>query len=1272
MLSFRKKIIIGLILLVIIIIIIYLIYLNFFNDNKENNVNIKRENFEDITLPENTIDFNSGIPTITDGIGRWIVPDSVNEVKFTVVGGSGGFSFRGSRSAANGVGALVNATINVTPGDFFAFYIGQNASGGTGGRCGNNSLPYYNGGDFWNWSGKDWVRDNTAGGGGAATVVYKYIGFSRELIIVAGGGGGSGKGDLCNNHGGNASNWDGSGEDGGDCPGRKGSGFGAPKKCIAGVKGEQKNGREENGHHSGAGGGGYQPGCGAGSYSSGGGAGSSFVLASISSSFSYARNNDGLSPGVTIKYSKKITITEVIDPAFVENVRSIAIISNSVNMNLSLSYVFIYNKDGALINLKDPNNGYISSDQSNLSPNPFQSSTSPVGATPDKALSSIQRTISYAVSGSNKSSTSFLGIPLNTFNSNSSNVSHTDSTPDQKSYWIYNFKNQDPVNISAVEIFTINSNPERTSQISIKLFKSNISYNTDVSIVNMNLNNPFNLLSKATFRTLPNTPPSDDNIHGVFVIDEQYVSTNINYIDKFIEEPVTEVTNPGSVEGVYSIAIISNSAQHLNLSYVFIYGNSGERIVLTTSGLSTFQSNPFQSSTKDSGNPEKALEFNGLRTISYAVSSYNSFSTSFLGIPSNPFKWDTNNTNNSNMSCTDITPNQNSYWIYNFSSPVIVSAVEIFTINSNPERTSQISIKLFNIKIKNTDVSTVSTVSTVNTDLTNPYNLLKKATFPAINTTTNPLPYYYHRVFVINPLHVSNNPNYISSFVNQEPITYITSPKHVIGVKSIAIISNSVSINLSLSYVFIYDEEGTLIDLKDTNNGYISSDQSNLNPNPFQSSTEDNGKPDKALYSITSSTIPTNRTITHAVSIFNKSSTSFLGLTNETTNNLSNTSRTTALANKKSYWIYNFKNPVNISAVEIFTKKNSDILETSQISIKLFNNNISYNTDVVITNSNLSNRIYLLKSATFRTLPNTPPSDDNIHGVFVIDEQYVSTTNINYIDKFNTPSIATSPPRLTAPPIIRTTKPITTQYISKEPITTPYITTQPTTQEPQTTIELALEPTVPAVPTIFNCNSISDKNTCNNIDDCYYYIGTEENPISPLLLPCKNKYEYTKDFNKVDFNNVDFKCQVDQQNISSDYELKCNNYTSESSYDKFLFDSISLNQNCDLYDNQCNLLLNQSPNIKNYNDLKNHMTQFNSFNSEFNIKQKITDSQLKDIYDNNNNSIYFRDIHNNSKSINILNNPYSNIKYVERDTDIINQTTDILDQTKTNLQSLPQ
>ena len=592
--------------------------------------------------------------------------------------------------------------------------------------------------------------------------------------------------------------------------------------------------------------------------------------------------------------------------------------------------------------------------------------------------------------------------------------------------------------------------------------------------------------------------------------------------------------------------------------------------------------------------------------------------------------------NLSNKSITGSTSDQKSYWVYNFKNSVKISAVEIFSVEQSnlTKRLSQISIKLFSIKIAYS-----TNVTAVNTYLDDNIILIKSATFRKLDSIASSDD--IHGVFVVDPQYVSiitPNANYIDQFITP-PIQQLTY-ESVSSVYSISILSNTSNKNLSLSYIFIYDDTGNLIDLP-------YQDYSN----PYQSSTEDSSYAKNAIKKLE----PTkeypnlqNRTLNHAISLFNKSTNSFLGIP-ENSFIGSNTSTT---PDQKSYWIYNFNNPVNVSAVEIFTI-NDYPERTSNISIKLFSSNIPYTTDVLISNLYLNNPMNILRTATFRKLDSIASSDD-IHGVFVIDKNYVST-GTNYIDQFIIQQKPTEPPKRTS----SYTKPI-------QPTTTPYIPIQPTTtQVQQTTIELALEPTTAPAPTQtqtptptptpkFNCNSLSCKQTdCNSTDDCYYIKKTSI---------CKNKYEYSQEFNN---NSKTFKCQmnpIDQNNKTSDYYLDCINTNVPIS--EYLFNNISLNPNCNIYDNNCNLLLNQSPNPINYNELKNYMIPFNSFNNEFDIKQKFTSSQLENISANNN-LIYFNDIYNNNNyAINVVNNPFtSNNTVLSSNTQISNDITTISKET---------
>ncbi|MCB2410842.1 glycine-rich protein, partial [Hymenobacter lucidus] len=118
----------------------------------------------------------------TGGPQTYIVPAGVKAVRVTATGASGG---TGGGSVAPAKGAVVQATVFVTPGEVLTLYVGgAGSSGGSGTVAGG-----YNGGG----NGRD------SGAGGGATDVRRassagstgdYL-TTRNALVVAGGGGGS-------------------------------------------------------------------------------------------------------------------------------------------------------------------------------------------------------------------------------------------------------------------------------------------------------------------------------------------------------------------------------------------------------------------------------------------------------------------------------------------------------------------------------------------------------------------------------------------------------------------------------------------------------------------------------------------------------------------------------------------------------------------------------------------------------------------------------------------------------------------------------------------------------------------------------------------------------------------------------------------------------------------------------------------------------------------------------------------------------------------------
>jgi hypothetical protein len=134
----------------------------------------------------------------TPGTYTYTIPAGVHSANLTVAGAGGGDG--GNDSAVGYVGFagnVVTATIQVTPGDVFTFYVGSggrpggNGARGTGGASGGTDpLGTYNGGRGGNAGGSG--TSGGGGGGGAATTVR--LG-ATQIIVAAGGGGGGGGGN---------------------------------------------------------------------------------------------------------------------------------------------------------------------------------------------------------------------------------------------------------------------------------------------------------------------------------------------------------------------------------------------------------------------------------------------------------------------------------------------------------------------------------------------------------------------------------------------------------------------------------------------------------------------------------------------------------------------------------------------------------------------------------------------------------------------------------------------------------------------------------------------------------------------------------------------------------------------------------------------------------------------------------------------------------------------------------------------------------------------
>lgn len=462
------------------------------------------------------------------------------------------------------------------------------------------------------------------------------------------------------------------------------------------------------------------------------------------------------------------------------------------------------------------------------------------------------------------------------------------------------------------------------------------------------------------------------------------------------------------VSNIKSIAIYlptpSDIAQnYVTLSGIFIYDKDGKLINLLDSNIGT----PLQSSTvsawsSSASNAIRSLTFNPSRSLNHALSVYNTIANNCLGFNENilgSYIYD----NHSHTS--DITNDKPSYWIYNFTNPVSVTAVEIFTrTDCCAVRLNNLTINLYNSNITGNN----ATIQNFINNTTNTTNNIASGTYgKQVGDGTvlgGPPGDKSHKVFVIDNslvpstnVYIPNgqdNINIINSFTlstsnyNNSSTSQIlleipiTLPaKYISGVNSILIYNPTNYV--SLTGVFIYDNNGNII--RNVPGKSLQSTNYFLN-----GVTPDMVKSDNAF---TSLNLQPSRTINNAVSKYNNYNNNFLGLNKTFMKWDSNLKVSLTTDSANSFWIYNFPNPVNISAVEIFTRNDDNVNYSvmSQINICLFDKEmLNYLPPVSNYNNNL------LASGSFGTiLQNNGTSSDNAHKVFVIDPSLVPSTNVS-------------------------------------------------------------------------------------------------------------------------------------------------------------------------------------------------------------------------------------------------------------------------------------
>ena len=135
------------------------------------------------SLALNSLSQTTTVPfSYTGALQTWTVPSCVTTITVTVNGAQGGGT--NPPNPNGGLGAIVTATLAVTPGQILQVNVGGQGSTPTAG---------------WNGGGAgqtaNTVADASYGGGGASDIRITPYALANRLIVAAGGGGMSG-GDI--------------------------------------------------------------------------------------------------------------------------------------------------------------------------------------------------------------------------------------------------------------------------------------------------------------------------------------------------------------------------------------------------------------------------------------------------------------------------------------------------------------------------------------------------------------------------------------------------------------------------------------------------------------------------------------------------------------------------------------------------------------------------------------------------------------------------------------------------------------------------------------------------------------------------------------------------------------------------------------------------------------------------------------------------------------------------------------------------------------------
>jgi hypothetical protein len=122
---------------------------------------------------------------------RYVVPDGITHIFISMVGAAGsGDSYNVTQG---GLGALVEATVPVQPGDELGIIAGCAANQQTGGIGGDGADPV-SGGRGGNGADLNVTGANGGAGGGPSGVFVNTLAFGVDFVVAGGGGGGGGSG----------------------------------------------------------------------------------------------------------------------------------------------------------------------------------------------------------------------------------------------------------------------------------------------------------------------------------------------------------------------------------------------------------------------------------------------------------------------------------------------------------------------------------------------------------------------------------------------------------------------------------------------------------------------------------------------------------------------------------------------------------------------------------------------------------------------------------------------------------------------------------------------------------------------------------------------------------------------------------------------------------------------------------------------------------------------------------------------------------------------